>query len=170
MISQGIYEILSDLPVRFIPIKTGESVYVLNRREKEPPRSLAAWHRCPHFPRPPFALSLDPTDSSQQYLLQTGKEYLTLLDQSRESERDMAGNDWVNSYLEAILDVGKEGGIDAREKKKEKASLLLRERGKFSPARYFVEEVISGFDETDLYKTWLRVCFLAMILLTIDWI
>ncbi|KAJ4758091.1 Sucrose phosphate synthase [Rhynchospora pubera] len=68
----------------------------------------------------------------------------------------MAGNDWVNSYLEAILDVGKGGGIDAREKEKEKASLLLRERGRFSPARYFVEEVISGFDETDLYKTWLR--------------
>nr|CAD1831866.1 unnamed protein product [Ananas comosus var. bracteatus] len=61
----------------------------------------------------------------------------------------MAGNDWVNSYLEAILDVGK--GIDA-----DKSSLLLRERGRFSPARYFVEEVITGFDETDLYKTWVR--------------
>ncbi|CAL9072570.1 unnamed protein product [Musa acuminata var. zebrina] len=61
----------------------------------------------------------------------------------------MAGNDWINSYLEAILDAGP--SIDAA-----KASLLLRERGRFSPTRYFVEEVITGFDETDLYKTWVR--------------
>ncbi|KAJ8460420.1 hypothetical protein OPV22_033346 [Ensete ventricosum] len=61
----------------------------------------------------------------------------------------MAGNDWINSYLEAILDAGP--SIDAA-----KSSLLLRERGRFSPARYFVEEVITGYDETDLYKTWVR--------------
>lgn len=61
----------------------------------------------------------------------------------------MAGNDWINSYLEAILDAGP--AIDAS-----KSSLLLRERGRFSPTRYFVEEVITGFDETDLYKSWLR--------------
>ncbi|KAH7659962.1 Sucrose-phosphate synthase plant protein [Dioscorea alata] len=61
----------------------------------------------------------------------------------------MAGNDWINSYLEAILDSGP--GIVA-----DKASLLLRERGRFSPTRYFVEEVITGFDETDLYKSWVR--------------
>ncbi|KOM51881.1 hypothetical protein LR48_Vigan09g054000 [Vigna angularis] len=36
-----------------------------------------------------------------------------------------------------------------------KSSLLLRERGRFSPTRYFVEEVI-GFDETDLYRSWVR--------------
>lgn len=84
--------------------------------------------------------------------------------EKREREREMAGNDWVNSYLEAILDVGKGGGIDAREKEKEKASLLLRERGRFSPARYFVEEVVSGFDETDLYKTWLRVYSLLLLI------
>lgn len=63
----------------------------------------------------------------------------------------MAGNDWINSYLEAILDVGPGIG-DA------KSSLLLRERGRFSPTRYFVEEVITGFDETDLYRSWVRVC------------
>ncbi|XP_008795846.1 probable sucrose-phosphate synthase 1 [Phoenix dactylifera] len=61
----------------------------------------------------------------------------------------MPGNDWINSYLEAILDAGP--AIDAS-----KSSLLLRERGSFSPTRYFVEEVITGFDETDLYKTWVR--------------
>lgn len=62
----------------------------------------------------------------------------------------MAGNDWINSYLEAILDVGP--GLDDV-----KSSLLLRERGRFSPTRYFVEEVITGFDETDLHRSWVRV-------------
>ncbi|KAK9130603.1 hypothetical protein Sjap_011090 [Stephania japonica] len=61
----------------------------------------------------------------------------------------MAGNDWINSYLEAILDVGP--GIEQA-----KSSLLLRERGRFSPTRYFVEEVITGFDETDLHRSWVR--------------
>lgn len=61
----------------------------------------------------------------------------------------MAGNDWINSYLEAILDVGP--GLDDV-----KSSLLLRERGHFSPTRYFVEEVITGFDETDLHRSWVR--------------
>ncbi|AQK51990.1 Putative sucrose-phosphate synthase family protein isoform 1 [Zea mays] len=80
----------------------------------------------------------------------------------------MAGNDWINSYLEAILDAGGAAGDlsaaagsgDGRDgtavEKRDKSSLMLRERGRFSPARYFVEEVISGFDETDLYKTWVR--------------
>lgn len=63
----------------------------------------------------------------------------------------MAGNDWINSYLEAILDVGP--GLDDV-----KSSLLLRERGHFSPTRYFVEEVITGFDETDLHRSWVKVC------------
>ncbi|XP_059635162.1 probable sucrose-phosphate synthase 1 [Cornus florida] len=61
----------------------------------------------------------------------------------------MAGNDWINSYLEAILDVGP--GLDDA-----KTSLLLRERGRFSPTRYFVEEVITGFDETDLHRSWVK--------------
>ncbi|KAI9107029.1 hypothetical protein K1719_022557 [Acacia pycnantha] len=64
----------------------------------------------------------------------------------------MAGNDWINSYLKAILDVGP--GIADRDKAK--SSLLLRERGRFNPTRYFVEEVITGFDETDLHRSWLR--------------
>ncbi|GMN66584.1 hypothetical protein TIFTF001_035645 [Ficus carica] len=61
----------------------------------------------------------------------------------------MAGNDWLNSYLEAILDVGP--ALDDV-----KSSLLLRERGHFSPTRYFVEEVITGFDETDLHRSWVK--------------
>nr|CAB3468528.1 unnamed protein product [Digitaria exilis] len=80
----------------------------------------------------------------------------------------MYGNDnWINSYLDAILDAGKgaagAGAGAARGRGGgggsgfgERPSLLLRERGHFSPARYFVEEVITGYDETDLYKTWLR--------------
>lgn len=62
----------------------------------------------------------------------------------------MAGNEWINSYLEAILDVGPPINDP-------KSSLLLRERGRFSPARYFVEEVITSFDETDLHRSWVRV-------------
>ncbi|XP_077217348.1 putative sucrose-phosphate synthase 1 [Tasmannia lanceolata] len=65
----------------------------------------------------------------------------------------MAGNDWINSYLEAILDVGP--GIDGAKSSKS-SSLLLRERGRFSPTRYFVEEVITGFDETDLHRSWVK--------------
>ncbi|XVF34579.1 hypothetical protein REPUB_Repub18cG0070700 [Reevesia pubescens] len=61
----------------------------------------------------------------------------------------MAGNDWINSYLEAILDLGP--NFDDV-----KSSLLLRERGRFSPTRYFVEEVITGFDETDLHRSWVK--------------
>ncbi|KAM7511573.1 hypothetical protein LguiB_010448 [Lonicera macranthoides] len=61
----------------------------------------------------------------------------------------MAGNDWINSYLEAILDVGP--GLDDA-----KSSLLLRERGRFSPTRYFVDNVITGFDETDLHRSWIK--------------
>uniref|UniRef100_K3XV68 Sucrose-phosphate synthase n=1 Tax=Setaria italica TaxID=4555 RepID=K3XV68_SETIT len=82
----------------------------------------------------------------------------------------MYGNDnWINSYLDAILDAGKGatgagagaargrgGGGGGGGGYGDRPSLLLRERGHFSPARYFVEEVITGYDETDLYKTWLR--------------
>lgn len=67
----------------------------------------------------------------------------------------MAGNDWVNSYLEAIID--SEPGLEEARG----GSLLLRERGRFSPTRYFVENVI-GFDETDLHRAWLRVCVLLI--------
>ncbi|KAK1389452.1 Sucrose-phosphate synthase [Heracleum sosnowskyi] len=63
----------------------------------------------------------------------------------------MAGNDWVNSYLEAIIE-SEPGFEDARGGG---GSLLLRERGRFSPTRYFVDNVI-GFDDTDLHRAWIR--------------
>ncbi|KFK25382.1 hypothetical protein AALP_AA8G106300 [Arabis alpina] len=67
----------------------------------------------------------------------------------------MAGNDWVNSYLDAIL--AAEPGLAAEPRiGNPKSSLLLRERGHFSPTRYFVEEVITGFDETDLHRSWVQ--------------
>ncbi|GER32060.1 sucrose-phosphate synthase [Striga asiatica] len=69
----------------------------------------------------------------------------------------MAGNDWINSYLEAILDV--DAGINDQ-----KSSLLLRERGRFSPAQYFVEEVITGFNETDLHRSWVRIFHVSTML------
>lgn len=70
----------------------------------------------------------------------------------------MAGNDWINSYLEAILDVDT--------KTDQKSSLLLRERGRFSPAQYFVDNVISGFNETDLHRSWVRVSIHLVVIIT----
>lgn len=29
----------------------------------------------------------------------------------------------------------------------------------FSPTKYFVEEVVNGFDESDLHRTWIKVFF-----------
>ncbi|GAV58996.1 Glycos_transf_1 domain-containing protein/S6PP domain-containing protein/Glyco_trans_4_4 domain-containing protein [Cephalotus follicularis] len=61
----------------------------------------------------------------------------------------MAGNEWINGYLEAILDTGAGG---------ERATPVnLRERGDFNPTKYFVEEVVTGVDESDLHKTWIKV-------------
>lgn len=70
-----------------------------------------------------------------------------------------AGNEWLHGYLEAILDVGsntskKQGKhrIARFEDKQKKGKL-------FSPTKYFVEEVVYSFDESDLYKTWTKVFF-----------
>ena len=72
----------------------------------------------------------------------------------------MAGNDWLNGYLEAILDVGNSN------KKKNDGKLMkvakFEEKAKeklFSPTKYFVEEVVNGFDESDLHRTWIKVRF-----------
>ena len=62
----------------------------------------------------------------------------------------MAGNDWINGYLEAILDSGA-----ATIEEQKPATVNLRERGHFNPTQYFVEEVVTGVDETDLHRTWI---------------
>lgn len=71
-----------------------------------------------------------------------------------------AGNEWLHGYLEAILDVGsstnkKQDGKHriARFDDKQKQEKL------FNPTKYFVEEVVHSFDESDLYKTWTKVFF-----------
>ncbi|GMI70029.1 sucrose phosphate synthase 3F, sucrose phosphate synthase B [Hibiscus trionum] len=64
----------------------------------------------------------------------------------------MGGNEWINGYLEAILDSGA-----AAIEEQQKAAVDLRERGHFNPTKYFVEEVVRGVDETDLHRTWIRV-------------
>lgn len=63
----------------------------------------------------------------------------------------MAGNEWINGYLEAILDSG------AAAIEEQKPTVDLRERGHFNPTKYFVEEVVTGVDETDLHRTWIKV-------------
>lgn len=60
----------------------------------------------------------------------------------------MAANEWINGYLEAIL----AGGVN----EDETPLPPLREKGDFSPARYFVDEVVAGTDEAALHKTWMR--------------
>lgn len=74
----------------------------------------------------------------------------------------MAGNEWINGYLEAILDVG-------RNKTDEKLKLSKaspKEDGYgnnlFSPTRYFVEEVINSVDESDLHRTWVKVSSITL--------
>lgn len=67
----------------------------------------------------------------------------------------MAGNEWINGYLEAILDSG--AGAGAIEEQRPAPPVNLRERGHFNPTKYFVEEVVTGVDETDLHRTWIKV-------------
>ncbi|KAH6833965.1 Sucrose-phosphate synthase family protein [Perilla frutescens var. hirtella] len=97
----------------------------------------------------------------------------------------MGENEWVNGYLEAILDIGsaRNGKRDAessdrsskkktsstRKKVDEEEMLMLlklekiemekhkEDRLQFTPTRYFVEEVINGFDEADLHRTWVKM-------------
>ncbi|EEE51891.1 hypothetical protein OsJ_33470 [Oryza sativa Japonica Group] len=72
------------------------------------------------------------------------------------------GNEWINGYLEAILDAG----VKLREQRgaaavqlppllpaPEDAASALATAATYSPTRYFVEEVVSRFDDRDLHKT-----------------
>ena len=85
----------------------------------------------------------------------------------------MAGNEWINGYLEAILDSGAAagggsgagggggggGGGDPRSPVAG-ASSTASPRGShmnFNPTHYFVEEVVKGVDESDLHRTWIKV-------------
>ncbi|KAJ6840890.1 putative sucrose-phosphate synthase 2 [Iris pallida] len=73
----------------------------------------------------------------------------------------MAGNEWINGYLEAILD----SGAPAAEHNRASAAAAFApvvgpiggEGGHFNPTKYFVEEVVKGVDETDLHRTWIKV-------------
>lgn len=65
----------------------------------------------------------------------------------------MAGNEWINGYLEAILD----SGASAIDDSSKQNAVNLRDRGDFNPTKYFVEEVVTGVDETDLHRTWIKV-------------
>ncbi|TMW93960.1 hypothetical protein EJD97_010949 [Solanum chilense] len=80
----------------------------------------------------------------------------------------MAENEWLNGYLEAILDVGSERN-GSRQKKpissnnfkhnnmEEILRLEIHKEKLFSPTKYFVEEVVNSFDESDLHRTWIKV-------------
>ncbi|RLM57935.1 putative sucrose-phosphate synthase 5 [Panicum miliaceum] len=73
-----------------------------------------------------------------------------------------AGNEWINGYLEAILDAGvklrgEQGGALALTTPRLLQAPALAEAAAYSPTRYFVEEVVSRFDDRDLHKTWTKV-------------
>ncbi|XP_073003587.1 probable sucrose-phosphate synthase 5 isoform X2 [Typha latifolia] len=77
----------------------------------------------------------------------------------------MAVNEWINGYLEAILDAG----AKLREQTLPRLSSSSKppfddeldgegkDKAAYSPTKYFVEEVVSRFDDTDLHKTWVKV-------------
>lgn len=76
----------------------------------------------------------------------------------------MARNEWINGYLEAILDVG--SNLKKRFDGKLSITKIDQEKEKdeklFSPTKYFVEEVVNSFDESDLHRTWIKVSCLSL--------
>lgn len=55
-----------------------------------------------------------------------------------------AGNEWINGYLEAILDTG--------ERIHDQGQIGVND---FKAAKYFVQSV-TGFDDSSLYRTWIK--------------
>nr|XP_043607606.1 probable sucrose-phosphate synthase 4 [Erigeron canadensis] len=72
----------------------------------------------------------------------------------------MARNEWINGYLEAILDVGanfkSQKGVDTKLKIEKLQENVKRDKH-FNPTNYFVEEVVNSVDESDLHQTWIKV-------------
>ncbi|CAL9763425.1 unnamed protein product [Musa acuminata subsp. burmannicoides] len=83
------------------------------------------------------------------------------------SGTEMAGNEWINGYLEAILDAGPKQPLRLRDRNFSFSALkqlVVRSASsggggveRYSPTKYFVEEVVSRFDDADLHKTWTKV-------------
>ncbi|KAK3120035.1 hypothetical protein QOZ80_9AG0680060 [Eleusine coracana subsp. coracana] len=81
----------------------------------------------------------------------------------------VAENEWINGYLEAILDAGVKhrGATRAplplprlpglRDDDSSGGAPSAAGLAAYSPTRYFVEEVVSRFDDRDLHKTWTKV-------------
>jgi hypothetical protein len=67
-----------------------------------------------------------------------------------------AGNEWIYGYLEAILDTGERINDSRRQS--------IGEKDSFKAAKYFVDEV-TGFDESSLYRTWIKVVATIVVLL-----
>lgn len=67
----------------------------------------------------------------------------------------MSGNEWINGYLEAILDAGSKKTPFSYSSPEEAALAVTPSR--YSPTKYFVEEVVNRFNDADLHKTWIKV-------------
>lgn len=67
----------------------------------------------------------------------------------------MSGNEWINGYLEAILDAGYKKPPFSYSSPKEAAAAVMPSR--YSPTKYFIEEVVNRFNDSDLHKTWIKV-------------
>ncbi|KAK1646408.1 hypothetical protein QYE76_064213 [Lolium multiflorum] len=71
-----------------------------------------------------------------------------------------AGNEWINGYLEAILDAGSKlrpQGVQLPPLETAPALAAEESSAAYNPTRYFVEEVVRSFDEQALHKTWTKV-------------